>query len=190
MSCDVLSRLSTTGNFMLQMSPLQRTSFSFNDVNSFNSFLDPCGDFSTKFEEYCYHVSGKKMTEEETQQYCDKEMDVNLAKINSQEENNFGLALVNKNAPSAVGVWIGHKWKNSPKDFYPSQPSRIGLLMNQLEMLTLTNALRCLSAEMRTYPVWRLVIGMMCTVTCNLMQFARGCSSELSSRLDQKNAEK
>ena len=26
------------GNFMLEMSPLERTSLSFNDVNSFNSF--------------------------------------------------------------------------------------------------------------------------------------------------------
>ena len=71
---------------MQEMSPLEQTRLSFNDVNSFNSFLDPCGGVSTKFEEYCYHVGGEKMTEEQAQQYCDQEMDANLAKINSKEE--------------------------------------------------------------------------------------------------------
>ena len=40
----ILSRLLTAGNFMQELSPLEQTSLSFNDVNSFNSFLDPCGD--------------------------------------------------------------------------------------------------------------------------------------------------
>lgn len=106
------------GNFMLEMSPLERTSLSFNDVNSFNSFLDPCGDVWTKFEDYCYHVSGEEMTEEQAQQYCDQKMDANLAKINSQEENNFVLDLANKHASSAKQVWIGLKWKNDPKNYY------------------------------------------------------------------------
>lgn len=106
------------GNLMLEMSPLERTSLSFNDANSFNSFLDPCGDDWTKFDEYCYHVSGEMTTEDAAQQYCDKEMDANLAKINSQEENNFVLDLANRHAPSAAQVWIGLKWENGPKDFY------------------------------------------------------------------------
>lgn len=114
----ILSRLLTAGNFMLEMSPLERTSLSFNDVNSFNSFLDPCGDVWTKFEEYCYHVSGKKLTEKQAEQYCDQKMDANLAKINSQEENNFVLDLAHRHAPSAERVWIGLKWESRPKDFY------------------------------------------------------------------------
>ena len=114
----ILSSLLTTGNFILQMSPLERTSLSFNDVNSFNPFLDPCGGLWTKFEEYCYHVNGDEKTEEEAQQYCDKEMDANLAKINSQEENSFVLDLANKHAPSATQVWIGLMWEENPKDFY------------------------------------------------------------------------
>lgn len=104
---------------MLQMSPLERTSLSFNDVNSFNSFLDPCGDVWTKFEEYCYHVSSETLTEEQAEQYCDQKMDANLAKINSQEENNFVLDLAQRHAPSsAKEVWIGLKWENSPRDYY------------------------------------------------------------------------
>ena len=103
---------------MLEMGPLERTSLSFNDVNSFNSFLDPCGDVWTKFEEYCYHVSGETLTEQQAEQYCDKKMDANLAKINSQEENNFVLDLAHKHAPSAKQVWIGLKWENGPKDYY------------------------------------------------------------------------
>ena len=103
---------------MLEMSPLERTSLSFNDVNSFNSFLDPCGDVWTKFEEYCYHVSGETFTEQQAEQYCDQKMDANLAKINSQEENNFVLDLAHKHAPSAKKVWIGLKWENGPKDYY------------------------------------------------------------------------
>ena len=99
---------------MLEMSPLERTSLSFND----DLFLDPCGDVWTKFEEYCYHVSGEKKTENEAQQYCDKEMDENLPKINSREENNFVLDLANKYAPSAKKVWIGLKWENGPRDYY------------------------------------------------------------------------
>ena len=118
MMARILSRLLTAGNFMLEMSPLERPSLSFNGVNSFKSFLDPCGDVWTKFEEYCYHVNAAKLTEGEAQQYCDKEMDANLVKINSQEENNFVLDLVNKHAPSAATVWIGLKWESSPKDFY------------------------------------------------------------------------
>ena len=103
---------------MLEMSPLERTSLSFNDVNSFNSFLDPCGDVWTKFEEYCYHVSGETLTEKQAEQYCDQKMDANLAKINSQEENNFVLDLAHRHAPSAERVWIGLKWESRPKDFY------------------------------------------------------------------------
>lgn len=112
----ILSRLLTAGNFMLEMSPLERRSLSFNDVNSFNSFLDPCGDVWTKFEEYCYHVSGETLTEKQAEQYCDQKMDANLAKINSQEENNFVLDLAHRHAPSAERVWIGLKWEELPKD--------------------------------------------------------------------------
>ena len=100
------------------MSPLEQTSLSFNDVNSFNSFLDPCGDVWTKFEEYCYHVGAKKMTEEQAQQYCDQEMDANLAKINSKEENDFVLEVAKRHAPSTKGVWIGLKWQSSAKHYY------------------------------------------------------------------------
>ncbi|CAH3180996.1 unnamed protein product, partial [Porites lobata] len=79
---------------------------------------DPCGDVWTKFEEYCYHVSGTKLTEKQAEQYCDQKMDANLAKINSQEENNFVLDLAHRHAPSAERVWIGLKWESRPKDFY------------------------------------------------------------------------
>ena len=114
----ILSRLLTAGNFMQEMSPLEQTRLSFNDVNSFNSFLDPCGDVWTKFEEYCYHVGGEKMTEERAQQYCDKEMDANLAKINSKEENDFVLDVAKRHAPSTKSVWIGLKWQSSAKNYY------------------------------------------------------------------------
>ena len=96
---------------MSEMSLFKPTSLSFNDVNSFNSFLDPCGDGWTKFEEYCHYVSGKEKTADEAQQYCDEKMDADLAKINSQEENNFVLVLANRHAPSATRVWIGLKWQ-------------------------------------------------------------------------------
>ena len=107
---------------MLEMSEIslfKPTSLSFNDVNSFNSVLDPCGVGWTKFEEYCHHVSAKEKTADEAQhiEYCDEKMDANLAKINSQEEDNFVLALANRHAPSATRVWIGLKWQNHPKDF-------------------------------------------------------------------------
>ena len=116
----ILSRLLTAGSFMLEMSPLERTSLSFNDVNSFNSFLDPCGDVWTKFEQYCYHVSAESLTEQQAEQYCDQKMDANLPKINSQEENSFVLDLAQRDAPSAKQVWIGLKWESesNPKDFY------------------------------------------------------------------------
>ena len=113
----ISSRLLTAGNFIQEMSPLEKTSLSFNDVNSFNSFLDPCGDVWTKFKEYCYHVGAKKMTEEQAQQYCDQEMDANLAKINSKEENDFVLDVAKRHAPSTKGVWIGLKWQSSVKNF-------------------------------------------------------------------------
>ena len=103
---------------MQEMSLLEQTRLSFNNVNSFNSFLDPCGDVWTKFEEYCYHVGAKIMTEEQAQQYCDQEMDANLAKINSKEENNFVLDVANRHAPSAKKVWIGMKWENSARNYY------------------------------------------------------------------------
>jgi len=63
-------------------------------------------------------VSGEKMTEKEAQQCCDQKMDANIVKINSQEETNFVLDLVNGHAPSATQLWIGLKWENSPKDCY------------------------------------------------------------------------
>ncbi|XP_067053754.1 lithostathine-1-like [Acropora muricata] len=80
--------------------------------------VDPCGDVWTKFEEYCYHVGAKIMTEEQAQQYCDQEMDANLAKINSKEENNFVLDVAKRHAPSAKKVWIGMKWVNSARNYY------------------------------------------------------------------------
>ena len=58
------------------------------------------------------------MTQEEAQQYCDQEMDANLAKINSKEENDFVLAVAKRHAPSTKSVWIGLKWQSSAKNFY------------------------------------------------------------------------
>ena len=46
--------------------------------------------------------------------YC-KELGGNLVKINSQEENEFVLNLVNKLAPSLKQIWIGLVWDPARK---------------------------------------------------------------------------
>ena len=63
-------------------------------------------------------MSAEKKTASEAQQYCDKEMNANLVKINSQQENNFVLDLVNEHAPSVNQIWIGLRLKYPFRKFY------------------------------------------------------------------------
>ena len=60
----------------------------------------------------------EKNSELEAQQYCEDEMDANMLKINSQEENNFIVDLVKEHAPTAKHIWIGLKWEKAPKHFF------------------------------------------------------------------------
>ena len=62
-----------------------------------------------RFNGYCYLVSNSIQTWQHAQTYC-KGLGGNLVKINSQEENEFVLNLVNKLAPSLKQIWIGLEW--------------------------------------------------------------------------------
>ena len=69
-----------------------------------------------RFNGYCYLVSNSIQTWQHAQTYC-KGLGGNLVKINSQEENEFVLNLVNKLAPSLKQIWIGLEWDSQLKAF-------------------------------------------------------------------------
>ena len=68
------------------------------------------------FKSYCYLVSSSFKTWNQAKVYC-KRLGGSLVKINSAEENEFVLNLVNKRAPSVKQVWIGLKWNPSVNNF-------------------------------------------------------------------------
>ena len=75
-----------------------------------------------RFKSYCYLVSSSVKTWYQAQAYCSG-LGGRLVKINSAEENEFVLNLVNERAPSVKQVWIGLKWNPSVNDFLWSDHS-------------------------------------------------------------------
>ena len=76
----------------------------------------PCPQGWVRFNGYCYLVSSSIKTWQHAQAYC-KGLGGNLVKINSKEENEFVLNLVNKLAPSLKQIWIGLLWDSRLKAF-------------------------------------------------------------------------
>ena len=76
----------------------------------------PCPSGWTYFKGYCYLVSSSIKTWHQAQAYC-KELGGDLVKINSEEENEFVLKLVNKRAPSLGQVWLALEWNPQRKAF-------------------------------------------------------------------------
>ena len=76
----------------------------------------PCPQGWVRFNGYCYLVSSSIKTWQNAQAYC-KGLGGNLVKINSKEENEFVLNLVNKLAPSLKQIWIGLLWDSRLKAF-------------------------------------------------------------------------
>ena len=67
-------------------------------------------------------MSSSIKTWDQAQAYC-KGRNAELVKINSAEENEFVLNLVNQRAPSLKQVWIGLKWDSSVRRFLWSDHS-------------------------------------------------------------------
>ena len=76
----------------------------------------PCLSGWKRFKSYCYLVSSSFKTWDEAQAYC-KGLKGDLVKINSADENEFVLNLVNQRAPSLKLVYIGLKWDSSINQF-------------------------------------------------------------------------
>ncbi|CAH3179758.1 unnamed protein product, partial [Porites lobata] len=76
----------------------------------------PCPQGWVRFKGYCYFVSSSIKTWQNAQMHC-IELGGNLVKINSKEENEFVLNLVNKLAPSLKQIWIGLKWDSHVKAY-------------------------------------------------------------------------
>ncbi|CAH3165946.1 unnamed protein product, partial [Porites evermanni] len=76
----------------------------------------PCPLGWVRFNGYCYLVNSSIQTWQNAQMYC-KELGGNLVKINSKEENEFVLNLVNKLAPLLKQIWIGLEWDSRLKAF-------------------------------------------------------------------------
>ena len=76
----------------------------------------PCPLGWVRFNGYCYLVNSSVKTWQNAQMYC-KGLGGNLVKINSKEENEFVLNLVNKLAPSLKQIWIGLEWDSRLNSF-------------------------------------------------------------------------
>ena len=84
-------------------------------------------------------VSSSIKTWHQAQAYC-KELGGDLVKINSEEENEFVLKLVNKRAPSLRQVWLALEWNPQRKAFIWADNSiptlsRNGFQVSRMEML-------------------------------------------------------
>jgi len=95
--------------------------FSLNNVTGLTTFLylfpgPLCPSGWTRFKSYCYLVNGSIKTWDEAQAYC-RGLKGELVKINSAEENEFVLNMVNQRAPSLKQVWIGLKWDSRVNRF-------------------------------------------------------------------------
>ena len=93
---------------------------SSNNIHRNNNFVfhgeGPCPSGWTYFKGYCYLVSSSIKTWHKAQAYC-KELGGDLVKINSEEENEFVLNLVNKRAPSLRQVWLAVEGNPQRKAF-------------------------------------------------------------------------
>ena len=74
------------------------------------------------YDGYYYYASDTVKTWQEARDYC-LEMNADLVKITSQEENDFVLALARRDAPSVEQVWIGFFWHTKSADFWWSDLS-------------------------------------------------------------------
>ena len=68
------------------------------------------------FDSYCYLVGHQLLDWNWAQNFC-RNKGGELVKINSAEENEFVLKLVNQQAPSLRHVWIGLKWNDVVQRF-------------------------------------------------------------------------
>ena len=84
----------------------------------------PCPSGWARFNSYCYLVRTTIKTWHQAQAYCRATArKAELVKINSAEENEFVLKLVNQRARSLKQVWIGLKWDSSVNKFLWSDHS-------------------------------------------------------------------
>ena len=74
------------------------------------------------FDGFCYYARDTIKTWQEARDYC-SEMNADLAKITSQQENDFVLALARRDAPGVEQVWIGLLWHSRGADFWWSDLS-------------------------------------------------------------------
>ncbi|XP_068745158.1 perlucin-like protein isoform X2 [Montipora capricornis] len=80
------------------------------------TFGAQCPSGWERFGRYCYLVSGSILSRDQARSYC-KTRGGDLVKINSAEENEFVLNLIQQRQPSLRLVWIDLKWDSSIKQF-------------------------------------------------------------------------
>ena len=83
---------------------------------SFNFPGAQCPSGWERFGRHCYLVSGYTGTRDQARSYCGARGG-DLVKINSAEENEFVLNLIQQRQPSLREVWIDLKWYSSVKQF-------------------------------------------------------------------------
>ena len=109
-----------------------------NNLFFFFHWEGPCPSGSTYFKGYCYLVSNSIKTWHQAQAYC-KRLGEDLVKINSEEQNEFVLKLVNSMLRHCVR--FGWHWSGTRKEKRLSglttqfRHSRNGLQVNRMEML-------------------------------------------------------
>jgi len=115
-------------------------------------------------------VSNSIKTQDQAQVYCHA-LREELVKINSTEENEFVLIMVNEQAPTLKHVWIGLNWDSSLISQF--QCTLTGLLMNQMD-LTRNRAATC------TLPGTEALQGTGMTFLVELFQIGPAVSSARS----------
>ncbi|XP_068745159.1 perlucin-like protein [Montipora capricornis] len=80
------------------------------------TFGAQCPSGWERFGRYCYLVSGYTGTRDQARSYC-RARGGDLVKINSAEENEFVLNLIQQRQPSLGEFWIDLKWYSSVKQF-------------------------------------------------------------------------
>ncbi|XP_068742782.1 perlucin-like protein [Montipora capricornis] len=80
------------------------------------TFGAQCPSGWERFGRYCYLVSRYTGTRDEARSHC-RAQGGDLVKINSAEENEFVLNLLQQRLPSSRQAWIDLKWDSSVKQF-------------------------------------------------------------------------
>ncbi|XP_068761939.1 perlucin-like protein [Montipora capricornis] len=81
-----------------------------------------CPEGWVLFDDFCYNARDTVKTWQEARDYC-SEMNADLVKITSQQENDFVLALARRDAPDVEQVWIGLLWHARGANFWWSDLS-------------------------------------------------------------------